>query len=77
MPRIISKLIISNSVKSAKVTLWRTAIGHFLYTHLAIIDSPIGVENEIGSERLSGLTLKFITSSSVTKERFDLKYNNT
>ena len=58
MSRMISKLVISNSTKSAEVTSWDTITRQFLYTHRAMIDLPTGVVTETGSTRILGLTLK-------------------
>ena len=54
-----SKPTISNSTRSAEVTFSYTVIGKFMYTHLAITRSPIGVEIEKSSERFYGLTLNW------------------
>lgn len=77
MPRILSKSIISTSIKFFEVTLWRTVLGHFLYIRLVITDSPTRVEAEKGSERLSGLTPKLTAIRGVIKERVGAGSNNT
>lgn len=53
-----------------------TVIWHFLYNHLAITDSFMGLETIKGSEILLGLTPKFTAMSGVTKERFESVSNN-
>ena len=52
-------------------------MGHFLYTHLAMIGSPTRVETENISERVYGLTFNWTANMlGVTKKRVDLGSNN-
>ena len=48
--------------------------GQCLYTHLAITGSPIGLETEKVSERVSGLTLNWTARSY--KKRVSPESNN-
>lgn len=77
MPRIASKSIILNFIKSYKETLWRTIIGHFLYTHIATTNSPTRVEINKGLERLLRLISKVTGISEITKDSVNPESSNT
>ena len=69
MPRMTSKSIIPSSTRSTKVTFWDIMTGQLLYTYLATIETPTGVDTKKGSTRVSRLTLKLMAIYRVTKER--------
>ena len=48
----------------------------FLYSRLAITESPTKVETEKGSERVSRLTPKFTVIRRVAKVRVSPRFNN-
>ena len=52
MPRMTSKSVISSSTNYTEVIFYNTMI----YTHLAIIDLPTGVDTKKGSPNILGLT---------------------
>lgn len=69
MPRMISNSTISNFTRYSDVTFSKIVTGKFMYTRVAIIGSPTGVESEKRSERFSRLTLNFTAIYGVSKER--------
>ena len=66
MPRMTSNSTVSNFIRSAEVTFRQTVTGNFLYAHLPLTGSPIGVETMKGSEIVSRLTSK-LTSNEIYK----------
>lgn len=68
MPRMKSKSIISNSTKSTKVTFCDIVTEKFLYTYLAKMEMPTGIDTEKGSAIVSRMTPKLTAIHGLQKK---------
>jgi len=76
IPRMTSKSTMSNSMRITKVTFWETITMQFLYSRLAMTESPFGVETVKGYKSILGQRSNSTTVYGVIMESTARGSNN-